>query len=106
MSGMARRESRDFQVVVHEPIWFGEWMILTAEKLLLVVVARSPCQHRADIQFFALDLAHHVIWAHTFRGILIVRATGSMYMMVSGIPVIFRRIDPPLHSEGNFVWAC
>src|SRR5258708_19589787 len=103
---MARREAGDFEVVVHEPVWLREGMILAAEKLLLVVVARSPRQHRPDIQFLALDLAHHVIWSHTFRGILVVRATRSMHMMVSGIPVIFRRIDPPLHDEGNFVWAC
>jgi hypothetical protein len=42
-------------------------MILAAEKLLLVVVARSPGQYRADIQFLAPDLAHHVIRLHTFR---------------------------------------
>src|SRR5262245_45497827 len=105
MPGMARRESGDFQVVVHELVWPGEWMILAAEELLLVVVARSPCEHGADIQFLALDLAHHVIWLHTFRGILVVRTTRGMYMMVPGIPAIFRRIDPPLHREGNFVWT-
>jgi hypothetical protein len=42
-------------------------MILAAEKLLLVVVARSPGQYRADIQFLAPDFAHHVIRLHTFR---------------------------------------
>jgi hypothetical protein len=49
------------------PIRLREGMILAAEKLLLVVVARSPGQYRADIQFLAPDLAHHVIRLHTFR---------------------------------------
>ena len=49
------------------PIRLREGMILAAEKPLLVVVARSPGQYRADIQFLAPDLAHHVIRLHTFR---------------------------------------
>src|SRR5215467_82503 len=90
---------------MHESVWLGEWMILAAEELLLVVVARSPGEHGPDIQFLALNLAHHVIRSHAFRGILVVRATRGMYVMVPGIPVIFCRIDPPLHHEGNLVWA-
>src|SRR5258708_15237651 len=45
MSSVARWEPGNFQVVVHQPVWLRDGMILAAEKLLLVVVAMSPSQY-------------------------------------------------------------
>src|ERR1700676_4715828 len=99
MSGVARWEPGNYQVVMHQPIRLREGRILAAENLLLVVVAESPRQYCADIQFLAEDLAHHVLRLHTFRGILVVRAAGGMPVMVAGIPAVFRGVDPALHGE-------
>src|ERR1700674_1535062 len=99
MSGVARWEPGNLQVVMHQPIRLREGMILAAEKLLLVVITGSPSQYCADIQFLAQDLAHHVIRLHSFRGILVVRAAGGMHVMVARIPAVFRGVDPALHGE-------
>src|ERR1700738_4632630 len=102
MSSMTRWEPGNLQVIMHQPIRLREGMVPAAKKLLLVVVAGSPGQHRADIQFLAADLAHHVVRLHTFRGILVVRAPGGMYVMVARIPAVFRGVDPALHGERYF----
>src|SRR5260370_7077374 len=102
MSGVARWEPGNLQVVMDQPVRLRKGMILAAEKLLLVVVAGSPGQYCADIQFLAPDLAHHVIRLHTFRGILVVRAAGGMHVMVAAIPAGFRGPHPALPPQSNF----
>lgn len=49
--------------------------------------------------FVQSDLAHHVLGAHAFSRILIVRTTCCVHMMVARVPLVFRRIDPTLHRE-------
>src|SRR5438034_5367175 len=68
-------------------------MVLATEKLFLIVVAGAPSKDRADVQFLALDLAHHIIRLHAFGRILIMRAAGCMHVMITGVPMVFRGID-------------
>src|SRR5260370_41661449 len=80
-------------------------MILTAEKLLLIVVARSPSQHGSDVQLLSLNLTDHVLRPDTFGGILVMRTARSVHVMIAGIPAVLRRIDPSLHRERHLVRA-
>src|SRR5207237_10457358 len=81
-------------------------MVLATEKLFLIVVAGAPSKDRADVQFLALDLAHHIIRLHAFGRILIMRAAGCMHVMITGVPMVFRGIDPALHGKRKFASAC
>src|SRR5260370_12628967 len=80
-------------------------MMLTAEKLLLIVEARTPSQHGSDVQLLTLNLTDHVLRSDTFGGILVVRTAGSVHVMIAGIPAVLRRIDPSLHRERHLVRA-
>ena len=102
MSGVAGRKARNFQVVVHELARSGKWVVVSREKLLLVVVVRAPGQHRAHVHALATNLAHHVVGKHTLRRILIVPATRGVNVMISRIPAVFCRIDPALQLEIAF----
>src|ERR1700756_5250336 len=81
-------------------------MVLATEKLFLIVVAGAPSKDRADVQLLALDLARHIIRLHAFGRILVMRAAGCMHMMIPGIPMVFRGIDPALHGKRNLASAC
>src|SRR2546423_2159191 len=105
MAGVARRKARNLEIVMHQFVRFGEWMVFAAEELLLVVVAGTPGEHRADVQFFAEDLAHHVIRLDPLSWILVMRTARGMHVMVAGIPVILGRIDPAVHGEGSLICA-
>src|SRR5580692_6340470 len=80
-------------------------MILAAEKLLLIVVARSPGQYGSDVQLLTLNLTDHVLRSNAFGGILVMRTAGGVHVMVAGIPVVLRRIDPSQHRERHLVRA-
>src|SRR5215470_6657418 len=80
---MARRESGNFQVVVHQSVGLRERMVFATEKLLLIVVARAPNKDCADVQLLALDLAHHIIRLHAFGRVLVMRAAGRMHVMIA-----------------------
>ena len=99
MSRMARGEARNLQVVMHQLIWPGLRIVFPGEEFLLVVIAGSPGQHTAHIQFFSLDLPGHVLGPHALCGILIVRAACCVHVVISGIPSILGGIDPSLHLE-------
>ena len=60
-------------------------MVRAAEELLLMVVARPPRQHRADVQRFAPHLPHHVVGSDTLRRVLVVRAASRVHMVVAGV---------------------
>src|SRR5262252_5696417 len=96
---MARRESGNFQVVVHQSVGLRERMVFATEKLLLIVVAGAPSKDCADVQLLALDLAHHIIRLHAFGRVLVMRAAGRMHVMITGIPMVFRWVDPALHGK-------
>src|SRR5579864_623152 len=81
-------------------------IIFSAEKLLLIIIAGPPRQHRSNVQFLAFNLAHHVLWPHAFSGILVMRTTCCVHMMVARVPMVLRRIDPTSHRKRNYVGAC
>src|SRR5215213_8823392 len=61
-------------------------MGLALEELLLVIPARAPREHTADIEIFAKNMAKHVGRLHAARGRGIVRASGGVNVMVAGKP--------------------
>src|SRR5215469_7547871 len=84
---------------MHQLIRLGLWIVSPTEKFLLVVVTRTPRKHAAYVQLLALDLPRHIFWPHALCWILVVCAACRVNVMISGIPAIFGRIDPPLHLE-------
>ena len=99
MSGVARREAGDLEVVVHQTRRRRQRMIAAAEELFLVVVRRPPGQHRCEVQRFADDLRPHVFRLHAFGRVLVVRAAGGVDVMIAGEPAVLRRIDPARQLE-------
>src|SRR5207248_10297349 len=57
IAGVAGGKAGNFQVVLHQTVWFRERMILAAEKLFLIVVASVPSKQGTDVYFLAADLA-------------------------------------------------
>src|SRR5262245_42866435 len=101
VSGVTGRETGHLQVVVHPAIRLRQWIVLAREKLLLIVVAGSPGQYRADVERLAQDLTHHILGQHAFRGVLIVRAAGCVDVMIAGKPADAWWVDPSLESNGE-----
>ncbi len=56
---------------------------MPGEELLLIVVTGTPREHRTDIQRLTLYLTNHVFRQHAFGRILVVRAAGSMDVVVA-----------------------
>ena len=83
VAGVAGRESRNLEVVVHEFIALRERMVLAAEELLLVVVARTPGEHASHVEFLSQDLAHHVLGPDALGGVLVMRAAGGVDVVVA-----------------------
>src|SRR5437667_160447 len=79
-------------------------MVVPGEKLLLVVIIRSPSQYRADVHALAANLTDHVVRQHALGRVLIMSAARRMDVVVAGIPAIFRWISPSLELELDFRW--
>src|SRR5262249_2246622 len=71
-----------------------------------MVVARPPIEYRADTERLAQHMAHHVLRPHAFGWTLIVRATGGMDVMVSGVPTQTGRINPSPETDVQTAPAC
>ena len=70
--------------VVADPIFSGRQLVVFAfEERLLEVPAGAPGQDAADLQVFAQDVPHHVLWIDAFGGTFIVGAAGRMDMVVA-----------------------
>ena len=80
----------------------GEFVVMPGEELFLVVVIRSPGQHGGDIQILPANLPVHVARKHAFRGVLIVRATSRVNMVIARKPTEFGWIDPAFWAESEF----
>ena len=96
---VARGKSGDLDVVTQQRRRGGDLVVLALEELALVIVARSPVQHRADAERFAEDLAHHVLGPHALGRALVVAAAGGVDVMVAGIPSVRGRVDPAPQPE-------
>src|ERR1700757_2760856 len=80
-------------------------MIVPGEKLLLVVIIRTPGQYRTDVDALAANLTHHIVRQDSLSRILVVTATGGMDVVVSRIPAGHRRIDPSFEAEFKLRWT-
>src|SRR6266849_1781017 len=79
-------------------------MVVPGEKLLLVVIIRSPSQYRADVHALSANLTDHVVRQHALGRVLIMSAARRMDVVVARIPAIFRWISPSLELELDFRW--
>src|SRR5205085_10857300 len=94
MPGVARRESRNLEVVMNEPVRRGGRVVAAREELLLVVVPGAPGEDRADVEAFAAHLAAHVGRIHSNRRVLVMTAAGGVDVVIGGVPPEGGRIDP------------
>ena len=69
-----RAEAADLDVVFHQRQRLAALVGRRREKLLLMIEARAPRQHAADVEPLALDLAEHVGRIHAFGRRRVVRA--------------------------------
>jgi hypothetical protein len=92
----------DFQIVVHQFIGLGKRIVVPGKELFLIVVIGSPCEHGADVQPLARYLPDHIPRQHAFGGVLVMRATRGMHMVIAGIPAVLRRIDPTFQLKREF----
>src|SRR5437773_2786509 len=99
MAGVTRWEAGNFKIVMHQLVVFRIRVIFTREVPFLMVVAWAPGEHGADVEFFALNLADHGLRGHTLAGVLIVATAGRVEVMIPGVPLVARRIDPARHPE-------
>ena len=83
MARVAGRKTRHFEVVVHQAPRLRQRVVLTREELLLIVVARSPGEHRSEIEGLAFNLPEHVLRQHAFGWILVMGAAGRVNVMVA-----------------------
>ena len=95
MPGVRRGKPAHLDVVPHEMPGPRERMGAPLEELLLGIPAWTPAQHAADIEILPDDVADHVGRGHTLARRLVVGAAGRMDMVIAGIPVPFREVDPP-----------
>ena len=100
---MARREARDLEVVPHQPVGRRQRVIASAEVLLLVIVGRSPCQYRGDVERLSRDLRPHVFRPHAFGRVLVVRASGGVDVVISGEVAVAGGIDPAGELDGQLL---
>src|SRR5436305_11593447 len=94
MPRMARWKAGNLQVVMHQLVRLGLRIVLPGEKFLLVVVARSPGQHAAHVQSFALYLPGHIFRPHALCRVLVVRAARRAHVVITGIPPTVGGVDP------------
>src|SRR5215831_1892906 len=103
MAGVAGGETGDFEIVMHQLVGLRERMILPGEELLLIVVIRPPREDRREVEMLAEDLPDHVLGFDTFGWVRVVRAYRGMNVVIARIPAVFRRIDPAVELEREFV---
>ena len=102
MAGVVGAETGDFHIIPKQVGILGDLVVLSSEKLFLIIEAGAPGEIRADLEVFALAMARHVGRVDAFGGVGVMRATGGVNMMIAGPPAHGGRIDPALDLEGEF----
>src|SRR6266851_7200820 len=74
-------------------------MHATVEITFLVIPTGPPTQAAADVQVLAENMAHHVLGSHALGRAFVVRAAGSMNMVIARPPAALGRVDPALEGE-------
>ena len=83
---MVRPKTGYFDILAQQVRELGDGIILTSEKLFLIIKAGTPSEVRSNLQVFTETEAHHVRRVNAFGGIQIMRAAGGMYVMIAGPP--------------------
>jgi hypothetical protein len=96
---VARRKTRDLEIVVHAMFGGGQRVVLAFEELFLKVIPWPPREHRSDVEIFANDMADHVIGLHADRRCLVMQAPCRVDVMVAGVPPESCQINPSLERE-------
>src|SRR5262245_22319842 len=99
VAAMTRGEARNLNVIAHQVIGGRKLVDFALEELLLIVIARSPRKHRSDIESFAQNMTHHILWEDSLSRTFIMRAPGGVNMMIPRIPAKGSGINPPLKFE-------
>ena len=102
MAERLRAEAADLDVVLHQRQRLAALVGRRREELPLMIEARAPRQHAADIEPLAFDLPEHVRRIHAFGRRRVVRAAGRVDVMVAAVEAARRRIDPALEPHGDF----
>ena len=97
-----RTEAADLDVVFHQRQRLAALVGRRREKLPLMIEARAPRQHAADIEPLAFDLPEHVRRIDAFGRRRVVRAACRVDVMVAAVEAARRRIDPALEPHGDF----
>ena len=85
---------------MHQPLsGLRQRMIVAAEELFLEIVRRSPGEHGRNVEAFSGNLRPHVFRTNAFGGVLIMRTSRRMDMVIPGVPPVARRIDPARQPE-------
>src|SRR5262249_35815575 len=98
-----RAEAADFKIILEERARFADFMGGGGEELPLMVIARPPRQHAADVEPFPLHLQKHVGRRDSLCRARVMSATGGMNMVIAAVESEFHRIDPALelHADGR-----
>src|SRR5207247_3820994 len=94
-----RAETGDLDVIVQQVGVARNCVVLSSEKLLLIVEARTPRQVAANLQILAEAMSHHVRRMNTFTRFGVMRAAGGVNVMVTGPPAELRGINPAFHFK-------
>src|SRR5262245_52824384 len=97
-------ESGNFDIVPQQIRILGNWIVLAAEKLLLIIEAWPPGEIRTDFQIFAQAMADHVDSVHAFGWLHVMRAACRVNVMIAGPPAELGRIDPAFDFESAGLW--
>ena len=92
-------ETGDLHVVTQQMGLGGDLRDFAGEELFLIIETGAPGEIDSNLQIFAETVAHHVPGVNALRRIGVMRAAGRVDVMVSRIPAVAGRIDPPLESE-------
>src|SRR3954465_8371496 len=91
---------------MHQPLsGLRQRMIVAAEELFLEVVRRSPGEHGRDVEAFSGNLRPHVFRTNAFGGVLIMRTSPRMDMVMAGVPPVARGIDPARQPKQPLIGA-
>src|SRR6476661_5104211 len=87
-----RAKAADFQVVLQTCERLADEVRFRREIATLEIKARPPRQNAADVQSFPLNLPEHVRRRHSFRRRRVVRASGSVDVVIAAEESELRRV--------------
>src|SRR5579883_3483251 len=99
MTAVARWKSGHFHIVAEQMMGRGQGIDFALEIAFLVIPARPPAETAADVEIFAENVAHHVLWGNALGRTFVVGAAGGMDVVVAGVPAFGSWMNPALEAE-------